>query len=124
MNDKSATNTQLALISFFNNEMESPEEANALFSCRKKATLEALFVAVEKKRWQRWLAMDSRNSLIKNLIYGNQTDGCSAAFSQIELNEIFISNYLGFDFVADWIFLPIGGFTVLIDRGFVFFARS
>ena len=72
--------TQLALISFFNNEMESQEEANALFSRRKKATSGALFAAVEKKRWRRLLGMDSRIELIIILIQRNQTNRGSTTF--------------------------------------------
>jgi hypothetical protein len=44
--------------------MESHASQKTFFSCRKKATKEALFVALEKTFLRGVLAMDSRNWLM------------------------------------------------------------
>jgi len=120
-NNKSVIKTQPVLISPLNQEMESQEEENSFFSKRKKAPRKALFKVLEKKRFRQWFKMDSRIGFITILIQRNQTYRGSATFGKIELDEIFVGYYLCFDFVTDWIIFPIGGSTVLVNDGFVFF---
>jgi len=47
-------------------EMENCERQNDIFSCKKRATLEAPFFAVEKNRFDRVFEMDSWIGRIKN----------------------------------------------------------
>ncbi|MFH7003003.1 hypothetical protein [Flavobacterium bizetiae] len=47
-------------------EMENCERQNDIFSCKKRATLEAPFFAIEKNRFDRVFEMDSWIGRIKN----------------------------------------------------------